>query len=89
MIDKLRKHLDSLDRINRAKACTVLEWELSELEHIFGLLSAGIFVGIPSPPIQITFDLLPDMEREIIQLINKAETARGPLSDLFSILDVS
>lgn len=89
MIHKIRKYFDSVNRINRAKACTVLEWELSELEHVFGLLSAGIFVGMPSPPAQITFDLLPDMERELLLLINKAETARGPLSELFSILDVS
>ncbi len=89
MIRKITQHFDSIDKINRAKACTVLEWELSELEHIFGLLSAGIFVGIPSPPIQITIDLLPDMERELMLLMNKAETARGPLSELFSVLDIS
>ncbi len=89
MIRKLRAYLHFLDKINRAKACTILEWELSELEHIFGLLSAGIFIGLPAPPIQITFALLPDMEDVLALLINKAETAKGPLSDLFSILEIS
>ncbi len=89
MIQKIRRYLDSLDKINRAKACSVLEWELSELEHIFGLLSVGVFVGLPAPPIQITLDLLPDMEEELTILINKVETACGPLSELFSVLDVS
>ena len=89
MIQRVKSYLHSLDKINRAKACSVLEWELSELEHIFGLLSAGVFVGLPAPPAAITFDLLPDMERELTHLIHKTDTAKGPLSELFSILDVS
>jgi hypothetical protein len=86
---KFRRLLHSLEAINRSRASGILEWELSELEHIFGLLSAGMLVGLPTPPAPISFELLPDMENHLVLLVNKAETARGPLSDLFSILDIN
>ncbi|MBN1407356.1 MAG: hypothetical protein JW956_06195 [Calditrichaceae bacterium] len=72
-----------------AKAVSVLEWETAELEHIFAISTLGLFIGLPAPPTQITFDLLPDMENEFTLLINKIDSSHAPLSDLFSILDVS
>ena len=50
------------DEAARQKAVDVLEAELGELENIFGLLVLGSFVGLPSPPMQISLDLLPEME---------------------------
>ena len=75
-------------RIAGAKAVSTLEWEVAELEHIFAITTLGVFIGFPSPPMQITFDLLPDLEKEFTLLINKIDTTHAPLSDLFSILDV-
>ena len=63
--------------------------ELEELEYIFALLSQGAFIGMPSPPVQISMDLLPDMEKDLVLLLERVETANEPLSRLFSVFDIS
>lgn len=78
-----------IDEIAREKASGTIEYELVEMEHVFAILVLGAFVGLPSPPMQITLDLLPDMEKELMLLFRKTETANEPLSTLFSIFDVS
>ena len=65
-----------------------LEYEYGELENIFGLLVLGSFIGFPSPPMQITLDLLPEMEKHFKIMLNKVDTAESPLSDLLSAFDV-
>ena len=74
--------------IARHKATDVLEWETSELENIFALLVFGSFVGIPTTPGHITLALLPYMEEDLLMMLNKVATASGPISDLFSKLDI-
>ncbi len=90
---KIKNRLVSLwksaDTVARHKAVQVLEPELEELEHVFALLVQGAFVGIPSPPMQISLALLPLMERELMLMMDKIDTANEPLSHLFSIFDVS
>jgi len=76
------------DRGARSQLTEAAEYELDELEHIFGLLVLGSFVGLPSPPMQISLDLLPDMEKEMMLMLEKTETAAAPLSDLASIFEV-
>ncbi len=76
------------DEMSREAAVETLEAELSEMENIFGLLVLGSFVGLPSPPMQITLDLMPEMERHFILMLNKVETANAPISDLVSTFDV-
>lgn len=71
-----------------AKAVHTLEWETAELEHIFAITTLGAFIGLPAPPMQITLDLLPEMENDLALLISKMDTSNAPLSDLFSVLDV-
>ncbi|MFK5954582.1 MAG: hypothetical protein QM498_16125 [Desulfobacterium sp.] len=80
---------ESADTVARHKAVETLEPELEELEHVFALLVQGAFVGIPSPPMQISLALLPLMEREMMLMMDKIDTANEPLSHLFSIFDVS
>jgi hypothetical protein len=77
-----------LDRFARSQAVEVIEWEYEELQHIFALLVLGSFIGLPSPPLQITLDLVPYMEKEMHLMLEKVDTASGPLSDLFSLLNV-
>ena len=77
------------DQVARGKAVSAIEPELEELEHIFALLVQGSFIGIPSPPMQISLDLLPLMEKDLILMTKKIDTANEPLSHLFSIFDIS
>ncbi len=87
-VDKIKFFFKSLDEIYRSKSTDILEWEAEELENIFALLVLGVFVGIPSPPIHITIELLPDMEREFNIMLEKVATAHDPLGELFSVLHV-
>ena len=76
------------DRVGRSKAVECIEIELEELENIFGILVLGSFVGLPSPPMQISLDLMPHMEKELILMMEKVDTANEPISRLFSVFDI-
>ena len=69
-------------------AVETIETELGEMENIFGLLVLGSFIGFPSPPMQITLDLLPEMEKHFVLMLNKVDMAQSPISDLLSTFDV-
>lgn len=72
----------------RAKAVATIEYETEELDNIFAILVLGAFIGIPSPPIHITMELMPDMKEEFEIMLEKVSTAHDPLGDLFSVLDI-
>lgn len=76
------------EAIARQKAVETIEKELEELENIFGLLVMGSFVGLPSPPMQISLDLMPFLEKELVLMTEKVDTAHEPISELFSVLDI-
>ncbi|MBW2095547.1 MAG: hypothetical protein JRI80_11720 [Deltaproteobacteria bacterium] len=74
--------------ISRSKAVETIESELEEMENIFGVLVLGSFVGMPSPPMQISLDLMPYMEKELLLMMEKVDTANEPISQLFSVFDI-
>ncbi|MBW1953431.1 MAG: hypothetical protein JRI76_13205 [Deltaproteobacteria bacterium] len=88
ILDQIREFWKVGDRVARGKAVQTIESELEEMENIFGLLVLGSFVGMPSPPMQISLDLMPFMERELILMMEKVDTAREPISQLFSIFNI-
>ena len=85
---KLKQIFDSMSMIQAGMATEALEVELSQIENIYALLVFGCFVGMPTPPVHITLRLLPDMQAELILMMNRVSVAKGPLSELFSSLDV-
>lgn len=76
------------DAVNRHRAADILSFEVEELEHIFALLVLGAAVGLPAPPMHVTMDLAPDMEREMLLLCDRIGTAHDPLGTLFSVLSI-
>jgi hypothetical protein len=76
------------DRVGRSKAVEAIETEVEEMENIFGILVLGSFVGMPSPPMQISLDLMPYMEKELILMLEKVDTANEPISQLFSVFNI-
>ena len=76
------------DQGMRAKAVDIIEYEVAELDNIFGILVLGAFVGIPSPPIFVSTQLLPLMEKELGVMLTKVSTAHDPLGELFSVLGI-
>ena len=83
------KKFRELDKIHRDKAIEDLEWEVQELKHIFAITTMGLFIGLPSTPLPVTFSLLPDMAEEFAIMLAKLDTAHSPLSDQFSKLDIA
>lgn len=95
ILDIIRRMKNSLtgfwqvaDEVARHKAVGAIEAEQEELEYIFALLVQGTFIGMPSPPVQICMDLLPLMEKDLILLLERVDTANEPLSRLFSVFDI-
>lgn len=86
--NKVLRFLRLSDEIARSKAVGTIESELEEMENIFGVLVLGSFIGMPSPPMQISLDLMAYMEKELILMLEKVDTANAPLSQLFSVLDI-
>ncbi|RKX71738.1 hypothetical protein DRP43_02220 [candidate division TA06 bacterium] len=85
---KLKSFFDSVSMIQRGMATEALEAELAQIENIYALLIFGCFVGMPTPPVHITLRLLPEMQEELILMMNRVSVAKGPISELFSTLDV-
>lgn len=86
--DILLKFWRTADQVHRHQAVQTIEYELEELENIFAILVLGALIGIPAPPVQITLELLPYMERELKLMLDKIGTAHDPLGDLFSVLGI-
>ena len=86
--DKIVSAYNVADGVMRSKAVETVEYEVGELDNIFAILVLGAFIGIPSPPIHVTMELLPEMERELEIMLEKVSTAHDPLGDLFSVLDI-
>jgi hypothetical protein len=89
IFSRINKLFKDIDAIHRQKAIEDIEWEVQELKHIFALATMGNFIGMPSAPLPITFELLPDMHEEFAIMLSKIDTAHSPLSDHFSKLDVA
>ncbi len=88
ILNKISDKSNLVNEIARSKAIGMSEQELSEMEHTFAILVFGMFVGLPSPPMQITLDLLPESEKELTMLLQKVDTAHEPLSVLASLFQI-
>jgi len=86
--DKLVKGWNYYDAMARSTMVDKIEYELGEMENMFGLIVLGSFIGLPSPPMNLTLDLLPEMEKHFVLMLNKVDTAESPMSDLLSAFDV-
>jgi len=86
LLKKIHSFIKQIDAINRAKATDMLEFELRELENIFCLLLFGSFTGLPSPPAQITIQLLPLMENEFKNMFTRIGLAHDALAEITSVL---
>ncbi|HDZ23761.1 MAG: hypothetical protein JRJ86_24220 [Deltaproteobacteria bacterium] len=86
--DKIISIWKIFDEVARGKAVGTIESELEEMENIFGILVLGSFIGMPAPPMQISLDLMPLMEKELILMMEKVDTANEPIAQLFSVFDI-
>ena len=85
---RLQRLLLPFKASQQAAIVATAESELAELQHVFGLLVMGQAVGLPAAPAQITLELLPEMEDELILLLERIDTAQAPFSHLYSTFPV-
>jgi len=83
---KLAVFFKDLQIVNRNKATDMLAFEVMEMENIFTLLLFGSFTGMPSPPVHITLQLLPLMERELKLMFSRINVAHDGLAEVVSTL---
>jgi len=62
----------------RSRSTEYVEFELREMENIFSLLLVGSFIGIPSPPSNISIKLMPYVVREMYVMGRRA----GDMDDI-------
>ncbi|MBP1912910.1 hypothetical protein [Thermococcus stetteri] len=49
-----------------------IKWEEEELENIFALILFGDYIGLPHPPTELTYRLLPYVVRELYVMQEKS-----------------
>ncbi|ASJ13857.1 hypothetical protein [Thermococcus radiotolerans] len=49
-----------------------VKWEEEELENIFALILFGDYIGLPHPPTELTYRLLPHVLRELYVMQEKS-----------------
>ena len=86
--NKIVSAFKATDEVIRSRAVATIKYEVGELSNIFAIQVLGAFIGIPSPPIHITMELLAEMEEEFETMLEKVSTAHDPLGDLFSVLNI-
>lgn len=62
----------------RYQSTEYVEYELREIENIFSLLLVGSFIGIPSPPSNISIRVMPYVVREMYVMNRRA----GDMDDI-------
>ncbi len=83
---KIAVFFKDLQIVNQDKATQLLAFEVMELENIFALLLFGSFIGMPSPPVHITMQLLPLMEKELLLMFSRINVAHDGLAEVVSTL---
>jgi hypothetical protein len=85
-IEQVRLFFKDIEIINSNKATEILEFEVLELRNIFALMLFGSFVGMPAPPVHITLQLLPLMEKEVQLMLRRINVAHDALAEIVSRL---
>jgi hypothetical protein len=85
-IEQVRLFFKDIEIINSNKATEILEFEVLELRNIFALMLFGSFVGMPAPPVHITLQLLPLMEKEVQLMLRRINVAHDALAEIVSTL---
>lgn len=86
--DRLARAIAGFSRSFRARSTELLEYELRELENVFGLLVLGAFAGFPGAPAEISFRLAPHMARELYVMVRRAGSLDDVSGELLGVLDI-
>lgn len=82
----IKSFLKGIDIANRNKATAQIDYEAREMEHMFTLILFGDAVGLPSPPVSVTMELLPLMKDDYERMVLRATQTGNGLSEIASII---
>ncbi|MBK5200245.1 MAG: hypothetical protein JJE21_01785 [Spirochaetaceae bacterium] len=82
----IKAFLAGVEIANRHKATDQIEYEAREMEHMFTLILFGDAIGLPSPPIAVTMELLPLMKDDYERMVLRATQTGNGLSEIASII---
>lgn len=85
---EIRSFFADIDFAHRQKAAEAHQWEEAELRNVFALIVLGSFAGFPLPPVQVTAELLPLLDKDLDIMFERMGTAHDPLGELFSVFDI-
>ena len=86
IVGHLKGFLRDVRIVQANKATAIIEYEVQELEHVFSLLLFGSFIGMPSPPVHVSLQLIPLMAKEMRTMLNKVSVSHDALAELVSTL---
>jgi hypothetical protein len=85
-LEQIRLFFKDLQIISGHRATEILDFEVLELRNIFALLLFGSFVGMPAPPVHITLQLLPFMDKDVQLMMRRINVAHDALAEVVSTL---
>lgn len=88
ILNFIKQNILIADQAAKSKSVDLIESEIIQLETIFANLVFGYFIGIPSAPIQISFDLLSVGNEPVEFLINRMIIQNDPLAELASVFRI-
>jgi hypothetical protein len=69
----------------KSKSTEYIEFEQRERENIFSLLLVGSFIGLPSPPSNLSMRLLPYIAREMYVMGSRARDLDDVSGEVFGL----
>ncbi len=72
----------------REESVEYIEFERKELENIFALLLMGSYIGIPSPPSDLSIRLMPYMIREMMVMSRRSEEMDDLFGEMMGTFDI-
>lgn len=68
------------------KATSQIEYEVSEMENSFTLMLFGSAIGLPSPPLPVSIELMFLMQDDFERMFLRASQTGNGLSELASVM---
>ena len=84
--EKIKGFWKGIEIANRDKATAQIGYEVKEMQDQFSLMLFGDAVGLPSPPVSVTMELLPLMTKDFDRMVLRASETENGFAEITSII---
>ncbi|MDD4083874.1 MAG: hypothetical protein WC162_10020 [Sphaerochaetaceae bacterium] len=84
--EKIKGFWQGLEIANRDKATAQIDYEVKEMQDQFSLMLFGDAIGLPSPPVSVTMELLPLMTKDFDRMVLRASETENGFAEIASII---